>query len=178
MSLSKREFLQARGARFMRRRLLLAGVGALLPSVARASPLALGDAVPWPKLTLLNGDVLQPRQWQGQAAVLVFFATTCPFCRRHNEHVEKLHQAARGLPLRVLAVAQDGDAELVRAYVREHRYHFPVTMDSAALRPLFSQRQIIPLTCVVDRAGKLRELLPGEMFEEDLLELTRWAKAG
>ena len=82
------------------------------------------------------------------------------------------------LPLRVLAVAQDSDAELVRAYVREHRYHFPVTLDSAALRPLFSQRQIIPLTCVVDRAGKLREVLPGEMFEEDLLEMTRWAKAG
>ena len=71
MSLSKREFLQAPGARRMRRSLLLAGASAMLPSVASAGPLALGDAVPWPKLTLLNGDVLQPRQWQGQAAVLV-----------------------------------------------------------------------------------------------------------
>lgn len=158
-----------------RRQVLLAGASAMLPLVARANPLVVGDAVPWPTVRLLTGDLLRPRQWQGQAAVLVFFATTCPYCRRHNEHVEKLHQAAQGLPLRVLAVAQDGDPEVVRAYVREHRYHFPVTLDSAALRPLFSQRQIIPLTCVVDRVGKLREVLPGEMFEEDLLEMTRWA---
>jgi peroxiredoxin len=162
----------------LRRQLLLAGASAMLPSAGSANPLALGDAVPWPKLTLLNGDVVLPRQWQGQAAVLVFFATTCPYCRRHNEHVEKLHQAAQGLPLRVLAVAQDSNAEVVKTYVRQHRYHFPVTLDSIALRPLFSQRQIIPLTCVVDRASKLREVLPGEMFEEDLLEMTRWAEAG
>lgn len=38
-------------------------------------------------------------------------------------------------------------------------------------------RKVIPLTCVVDRAGRLREVIPGEMFEEDVLDLAKWARA-
>ena len=34
---------------------------------------------------------------------------------------------------------------------------------------------MIPLTATVDRSGRLQQVIPGEMFEEDVLELTRLA---
>jgi hypothetical protein len=40
---------------------------------------------------------------------------------------------------------------------------------------VFTPRRVIPMTCVLDRSGTLRELIPGEMTESDVLGLARWA---
>ena len=161
------------------RRLFLAtaACGLWLPAGGAAADTlpGSGEPVAWPTVALLDGPRLGPAQWRGQAAVVVFFATTCPFCRRHNEHVEKLARATRGQPLRVLGVAADRDPEVVRAYRREKGYRYDMTLDDEAMHAALSWRRVIPLTCVVDRDGRLREVIAGEMFEEDVLELARWA---
>jgi len=36
---------------------------------------------------------------------------------------------------------------------------------------------VTPLTCVLDRQGRLREVIPGEMFADDVMGLARWARA-
>lgn len=157
----------------LKRSLLLAPWG-----VAQAAPAEIGQHVDWPSVTLLDGGRFGPAQAQGQAVVVVFWSTTCPFCRRHNQHVEKLHRAAADAPLKVLGVARDADAALVRRYATQQGYSFPITLEQAPLAAALSQRRVIPLTAVVDRAGELRHLYPGEMFEEDLMELLALAKAG
>jgi peroxiredoxin len=158
----------------------MAGGGVLMLGTsepARAAT-ALGDEVRWPEsITLLDGSVLSAAQLKGMAVLVVFFSTTCPYCARHNPHVQKLVAATSGLPLRVIGVAQDKSADAVRAYVRSHGYTFAVTQDARALHEALSPRKVIPLSCVVDPAGRLREVIPGEMFEEDVLELARWARA-
>jgi hypothetical protein len=45
------------------------------------------------------------------------------------------------------------------------------------MRQALSLRRSVPLTCAVDRKGVLRELIPGEMFEDDVLGLAKWARA-
>lgn len=155
----------------MRRRLMLAALGSGLPV---AAPAAL-PSFEWPPIPLLDGSILQPTDWRDTAAVVVFWSTTCPFCRRHNEHVDKLHRANSGRPLRVLGVATDADANLVRRYLAERRHTFPVTMEAARLRPLFTTRNVIPMTCTVDRSGHRVATVPGEMFEEDVMEFSRLA---
>jgi len=132
--------------------------------------------VAWPEIQLLDGGVLSPASWQGQAAVVVFWATYCPFCKRHNAHIDKLHRAIQGQPLRVLGVALDRDAAAVRQYMATNQYAFPVALDSGALRQRLTARRVIPMTCVVDRQGRLLQAIPGEMSEDDVLGLTRVAQ--
>lgn len=136
-----------------------------------------GEAVRWPTVTLLDGRIFGAEQWGAAATLVVFFSTTCPFCQRHNRHVEKLLRSTRGLPLQVIGVAQDRSEAPVRDYLARQGYSFAVTMDERALHQALSPRKVIPLTCVVDRSGRLREVIPGEMFEEDVMELARWARA-
>lgn len=131
----------------------------------------------WPPIDLLDGSRLAPAHWQDRAAVLVFFATHCPYCRRHNHHIEKLHRASQGTRLQVLGAALDREPEPVRAYLRAAGHSFPVTMQGERLRALFSARQVMPLTVSLDRQGAVRAVVPGEMFEEDVLELLALAKA-
>lgn len=150
-----------------------AGTGASsLPAVATEPP-----APAWPVLRLLDGSTLEPgAAWRGDAIVLVLWATWCPFCKRHNEHVQALHRAVAGRPLRVLGAALDKDPALVRRHAEERGYTFPVALDGALLRERFQLPRTIPVTATFDRRGRLVQRIPGEMFEEDVLALARLAE--
>jgi thiol-disulfide isomerase/thioredoxin len=166
----------------MRRRRVLGAAALALPvRQAVAAPAAQGQLVVWPAVRLLDGSGLAPAHWQGRAAVVVFWSTTCAFCRRHNQHVDKLYRAAAALPgqpLQVLGVARENDAARVQRYAQQQGYHFPITLDSRAMAAALSERNRIPLTAVVARDGRLKQVLPGEMFEEDVMELLQLAQAG
>lgn len=129
--------------------------------------------IEWPEIQLLDRGTLSPGSWRGQAAVVVFWATYCPFCKRHNAHVDKLYRASQGQPLRVLGVALDGDAGSVRRYMAINHYEFPVALDGGDLRRRLTTRRVIPMTCAIDRQGRLLQAIPGEMFEDDVLRLAR-----
>lgn len=157
----------------------LAGAATGLPPGAFAAAARPGEPVAWPAVRLLDGRTLEAAHWQGQVGVVVFWSTTCPFCRRHNQHVEKLHRAAQaaGAPLRVLGVARDRDAAVVQRYAQAQGYGFAITQDVAPLAAALAPRNLIPLTAVVGRDGRLVQVLPGEMFEEDVMELLDLARA-
>ena len=171
----------------MKRRTLLGALAAAAGSSRAQSDTALNDTaisdtalkpgqtVPWPDMELLGGGRFGVAQAEGNAVVVVFWTTTCPFCRRHNQHVEKLHRAAAGKRLRVLGVARESDARLVARYAQAQGYTFPITLDHPGLSALLSPRRMVPVTVTVDRQGRLKQALPGEMFEEDLLELLQLA---
>lgn len=156
------------------RRTLLQGLAhaALLAASPRAlGAVARGESVPWPEVGLLDGGRFGPAQAQGRAVVAVFWSVSCPFCRRHNEHVQQLHRAAQGKPLTVLGIARDRDEAAVRRHVAERGYGFAVTTEHARLASVLAPRNVIPLTVAVDRRGRLVQAYPGEMFEADVMEL-------
>jgi thiol-disulfide isomerase/thioredoxin len=143
--------------------------GAAPAALAQGSKPA-GRTVNWPEVTLLDGTRWGPAQAQGKAVIVVFWSTTCPFCLRHNAHIEKLRRAAAGRPLEILTVARDKDAGAVKTYLARHGYGFQVTMDQGPMAAALSSRRVIPLTLTVDRQGQLGREIPGEMFEEDVME--------
>jgi len=160
------------------RRQLLGAAG-----LAIAAPAGLAVAAPefvnWPVMTLLDGQVLKPEDWRDMAAVLVFWTIGCPYCRRHNARIDRLHRASASANLRVLGVALDGDVAAVKRYMRAGNYSFPVIAGMPGLRDHFTSRQMVPMTCLVDRQGRLRQQIPGEMAEDDVLglaDLSRWSK--
>ncbi len=162
----------------MNRRRLQAAAAALATwplwaaTPARAQPVAPGDRVAWPAVRLIDGQT-----WPAPAgaAVVVFFSITCPFCRRHNAHVEKLRRNLAGRGPALLGVARDRDVSLVKRYMQDNALGFPVTMDHAALAAMLATRNVIPLTVTIDRHGRMRQAIPGEMFEDDVLELAALA---
>lgn len=161
-----------------RRRWLLrfAALAAWSPLVgATSAPPQPGQQVTWPEVTLLDGTRWGAAQAQGKQVIVVFWSTTCPFCLRHNAHIEKLRRAATGRALEIITVARDKDPAAVKAYLARHGYGFQVTMAQDAMAAALSPRKVIPLTITVDRQGRLGQVIPGEMFEEDVMEWLRGA---
>lgn len=156
----------------MKRRTLLVGLP-LAPGLY-AAPARRGEQVAWPKPAgLIDGSIWQALP--GHAVVVVFWRLDCGYCERHNAHVEKLHRAAAGKPLQVLGVVRGSDAAAVRQHMRQRGWTFPVSVGEAAFSEALTTRRSVPMTLTVDRAGQLREQIPGEMFESDVLDLIKLA---
>lgn len=154
----------------IKRRAAIVAVGCWAARPTGAAAPQPGDLVAWPEFTLLDGRRVGAAALRGRAVVAVFFTITCPFCRRHNQHVQQLHRRA-GERLFVLGIARESDADAVRRHAREQGYGFPITLDVQPLAAVLSLRRMVPLTACVDRHGRLQQVFPGEMFEADVLEL-------
>ncbi len=157
----------------------MVGIGGLLATgfaeAAAAPPIERGETMVWPTLKLLDGRLLSADDWKDRAAVIVFWATWCPYCHRHNARIDKLHRTAANEHLRVLGVAVDGDAAAVRQYMGANGYSFPVVVGDAGLRERFTVRRTVPMTGLVDRRGRVLQAIPGEMAEDDVLALASLA---
>ncbi|WP_338416293.1 TlpA disulfide reductase family protein [uncultured Sphaerotilus sp.] len=159
---------------------LLAGPWVLGPLAAAAmapapTPTPVGQMVPWPTVRLLDGRTVAAEQLRGRAVVVTFFATDCGYCQRHNQRLDQLARHIGALPLTVIGAALDREVAPVEAYLARQGYTFPVTMDAAPLRAVLTARRSYPVTCVIDRQGVLREVIPGEMAEDDVRGLVKWA---
>lgn len=150
---------------------------ALAPA-AGGGVLARGDRVELPAMTTVEGRRLAAGAWAGSAVVIVFFETDCTFCGPHDERLERLSRAMRDRPLRVLGVARDRSVQDVQAWAWEHRIGYDLVLDPEdRLKSMFTPRRVVPFTVVLDRAHRLREVIPGAMSEEDALALAHWADA-
>ncbi|MGB3432888.1 TlpA family protein disulfide reductase [Achromobacter sp.] len=156
------------------RLLLAAGMLAAAAAHAQAPP-KVGDKLVMPDVQLLDGTRLSAADFAGKPLVVEYWASWCPYCARQNPHLQKLTEAASGKGLRILTVSIDKDEQAARDYIAKHGYTFGVAMDNEALRAVFGKRRVIPEIFVLDANGKLLEAIPGEMFEEDVLELLRYA---
>lgn len=152
--------------------LLLGG----LATPTQAAPARRGEAVNWPAITLTDGSRIDAGTLRGVATVVVFFDTGCSYCKRHNPRMEQLVRRNPGAPLRVILAAHDRSEAPVRDYLARLAPSLGATLDAAPLHAALSERRIVPLTCVIDRHGVLREVIPGEMAEDDVLGLIKWTK--
>lgn len=73
----------------------------------------------------------------------------------------------------MLGVALDTDEGAVRRSMAINGYSFPVALDGGVLRQRLTPRRVIPMTCVLDRLGRVVQAIPGEMAEDDVLGLAR-----
>lgn len=152
----------------------LAFVATFLPFGSQAATPEVGDAVQLPAVTLLDGKTLSAQELNKGPVVIEYWASWCPFCARQNPYLQKLHEKAQGSNLRVLSVSIDKKPEDASAYMQNKGYTFPVAMETPELREVFGKRRVIPKIFVI-ADGKVAEVIPGEMFEEDVLELIEYA---
>lgn len=140
-----------------------------------AGAVAVGDTVRLPAVTLIDGRTLGPETWRGKPVVIQIWATWCPFCAMQNPRLQKLYATTRNTPLQVLTIAIDQAPDTVRQYVSQRKYTFPVTMDNAALKQALGSRRGIPEVIVLDRNGRVVLHEIGEMLEEDVADLAKFA---
>jgi thiol-disulfide isomerase/thioredoxin len=135
----------------------------------------VGDQVRWGDVRLHDGRTLRAAELNGRAVVVEFWATWCPFCKKQNPHLQRLHEKHGGRDLVVLSFSIDKEPEVVAAYMKQHGYTFAAAMAGPQSAQWFPKRRGLPVVYVVDPSGRIVFHQAGEMFEEDILELARFA---
>jgi peroxiredoxin len=157
---------------------LLAGVG-LAVGVAVAPPahavVKVGDHVALPEIQLVDGRRLPEGHFKGKPVIIEYWASWCPYCSRQNPYVQKLWEQSQGTGLEILTVSIDRNVEDAADYIRKHGYTFPVAMETPALREVLGKMKVVPNIFVIKANGQVAEVIPGEMFEEDVLGFIEYA---
>jgi thiol-disulfide isomerase/thioredoxin len=152
---------------------LFAWLLVLLPLVAGAAPAP--EVVRWDDIRLVDGRVLKAKDLAGKTVVVEFWASWCPFCGKQNPHIEKLHRAHGGKDLVVLTFTLDKTDEAALGYLKSHGYTFAAARSSKQVEGWFGGRRTLPEVYVVDPKGRIVFRESGEMFEEDIAALARFA---
>ena len=98
----------------------------------------------------LEGDVIHPAQADGPF-FLYFWGSWCGICRYTSPQVQALHDQG----YRVLSIAvQSGEADNVRAYMREHGWNFPVANDPQGVISAQFSLVVTPTIILVNK-GKM-----------------------
>jgi thiol-disulfide isomerase/thioredoxin len=104
------------------------------------------------RLTALDGRELSFAEFQDKVVFLNVWATWCMPCVAEMPAIQRLHDAvsAEGI---VLVLVSDEDAAVVRQFVREEGYTFPVYLTEALPAPF--ETEGIPATFIVNRQGRV-----------------------
>jgi thiol-disulfide isomerase/thioredoxin len=158
----------------MHRRAVLSVLAAALASAAIPSRAEVRTPIRWSDITLVDGRTLKASELQGRTVVVEFWASWCPFCTKQNPFIEKLHRQA-GDSLRVLTFTIDKTEQAARDYQAKRGYTFAAAMAGPQSEAWFGPRRGLPEVHVVDPAGRVVFSEIGEMFEEDIAALARFA---
>lgn len=155
-----------------RRRLLAAGAG--LAASALATPLpraqtAIGTLVrasfPAPPLELkdLDGHTHRLADQRGRVVLVNFWATWCVPCRAEMPSMQRLAASLAGRPFTMLAVNYGESAERAGEFARSIAFDTPVLLDAFHRARTDWQVRILPASYLVDRDGRVRYTVAGEL---------------
>jgi peroxiredoxin len=91
--------------------------------------------------------------YEGQAVIIFFWATWCPYCKAEMPSIEMIYKAYADKGLTVLAVDVAEDASMARKYRDAHSLTFPILDDAG--RDVSSKYEVtaFPTFFFVDPSG-------------------------
>lgn len=135
----------------------------------QAPPLVLKD---------LRGRNLRLSDYKGKVVLLNFWATWCPPCRAEMPDLIRMQREYQSRGLRVIGVTYPPqEAMQVREFIRKLGVNYPVAMGSKETKTLFDKTESLPLTVIIDREGKVHDLILGILlpveFEQKIKPLLK-----
>ena len=119
----------------------------------------------------INGKTIRLSDFKGNVVLLNFWATWCTPCRAEIPDLVKIQRRYRARGLRILGITYPPEqTSEVRSFMRELKINYPVIIGSKENKQTFTRSEILPLTVIIDRQGKIRGLIEGVMYSDEFDE--------
>jgi peroxiredoxin len=141
-----------------------------------------GDHQAPPAFSLKNtaGKTVRLSNYRGKVVLVNFWATWCAPCLAEMPELVKLQREHRARGLQIIGVAHPTDkAVQVMKTIRRLKVSYPVLFGDEKTLALFEVADVLPVTVIIDRSGKVRGRIIGiltpEEFDEQIKPLLRSA---
>ncbi len=133
---------------------------------AALPPIHPTRADPAPNISFrdIQGQPVRPAKPQGRMTLLNFWGTWCPPCRQEVPELARMDRDYRAKGLDVVGVALDerGGADSLQDWCRQHGVAYRQALASPALLQAFGNIHELPVSILIDRAGRIRYRWEGE----------------
>jgi thiol-disulfide isomerase/thioredoxin len=140
---------------------------------AAAAP-AVGSKLPLVDLPLIDGGTFRASQAERQVVVVYWWASWCPFCAEMTPSVERLWRDHRNDGLSVIGISIDKGIEAAREHRLKRGYTFPSAMYARGVESALPKPKAVPALWVRDRDGRVVMAEIGQLFPEDVAQISRF----
>ncbi len=134
---------------------------------------ALGQETTPPQFTLkdINGRTVRLSDYKGKVVLINFWATWCPPCRAEMPYFVRLQREHRKRGLQIIGITYPPeDKTRVRRFARSLKVNYPIILGSPQIKARFSSEEDLPLTVVINREGKVSDIIVGILLREEFDE--------
>ncbi|MBS4095700.1 MAG: TlpA family protein disulfide reductase [Sulfuricella sp.] len=128
-------------------------------------------ALPPLRFELLDGRHVSLEDLRGKVVLVNFWATWCPYCRHEMPAMQRFYADWRERGFEMIALSQDEDAATVRQFLAENAYYFPVGLADAGHAAAFGGVSRLPTSFLIDKQGRLRKKISGQVHYARLEDL-------
>ena len=144
--------------------LILIGLIAYIWFRPPATVTDLNELLPNLPFTTMDGRTGTLESLRGKVVLVNFWATWCPYCRKEMPAMQRFYQDYQGRGFEILAISIDDDPAKVADFMREEGYTFPAMMADAEFRQAFGPISQVPMSMIIDRDGRLRHRIKGQVY--------------
>src|SRR5690349_16855806 len=119
----------------------------------------------------LNGRTVRLSNYQGKVVLVNFWATWCPPCRAEMPDLVRLQREHAKHGLQIIGITYPPESkDRVRRFARSLKVNYPIVLGTRQIKAQFSSDETLPLTVVIDRDGKVSEIISGILLREEFDE--------
>jgi len=145
-----------------------------IPGPARA--IDIGQRLPLEKIQTLDGAYFEIPKNNTKNTLIQLWASWCPFCKRQNNYLESFIKRIPPGSMNILTISIDKTPAIAKEYMRQNHYSFPAAMMTPELNKAIGKIRGVPVLFILDAKNKLIYKEIGEVFEEDYVELIKYAR--
>ena len=145
-----------------------------MPSGAMA--LEIGQTLPLERVQNLDGTYFEIPKNNTKNTLIQLWASWCPFCKRQNNYLESFSKRIPPGSMNIVTISIDKTPAIAKEYMRQNHYSFPAAMMTPELNQAIGKIRGVPVLLILDAKNKLIYKEIGEVFEEDYIELIKYAK--
>ncbi len=141
---------------------------------------AVGQTAEAPDFALedIRGRTVRLSDYRGKVVLINFWASWCAPCLTEMPELVRLQEEYGKKGLQIIGIAYPGDNRLrVQEIVNKLKVNYPILTGNKKITSLFEVADVLPLTIIIDRQGKVRDRILGILdrgeFEEKVKPLLR-----
>lgn len=143
----------------------------LMVVFTRASVFGQERVAPQFELRDINGRMVRLSDYQGKVVLINFWATWCPPCRAEMPDLVRLQREHRKQGLQIIGITYEPESKrLVRRFARSLKVNYPIIPGTSQIKARFSSEETLPLTVVINRDGKISDVIVGILLPEEFDE--------